>query len=469
MNHITKFWPLSDIYLDRNSSSLALSSKPLYRLAVEALARNFSNNPRCPKYRAAVAELPLGTRLDLLAEMCDYPSLVEVQWEILSDPLLVSDFIKYLSADLTPLVQCLQWLQSVKKPVPFQLFRQYKKLIEEKKWKDVPVRFDYRCGLRIGTFLTETGWTMEAIDILQLAHQHARCGTAEELTVLRQLMRAQTLTGKLINAMQTYDRMKILLSGITQQMESSQQLPNNLNEGQSLQDLKVAVFHSFSLYHFEEQSFDLSYAYGMHSLTSISERSPSRLVIDVLRQLVRACLGRRMHAKAAFILKHAIGLVVQHCGRFSPLYAETLEDLAILLLVCNHVSESVDVYEEAQQIYMQRYGSRNLMLSLAQGNLAYGLCLQAYVTGHRDRALQHVEKSIGNYKRIWPPEHRMLAQAFRLRATMELFIYPTRTEEQNGLLQDESFNHQDIEPLSVGEITGRIRLITEWEKRKDTK
>uniref|UniRef100_A0A182YF59 Anaphase-promoting complex subunit 5 n=1 Tax=Anopheles stephensi TaxID=30069 RepID=A0A182YF59_ANOST len=466
MNHIAKFWPLSDIHLaGRNSSSPVFSSKPLYRLAVEALARSYSNNPRCPHYRAAIEQLPLGSRLDLLAEMCDYPSLVEVQWQILSDPLLVSDFIKYLSSDLTPLVQCLQWLQSVKKPIPIQLFRQYKKLIEKKIWTGGVPRLDYRCGLRIGTFLTETGWTVEAIGILQLAQQHASFGTAEELAVLRQLMRAQTLAGKLINAGKTYDRMKRMLSNVIRQCAISQALSDKRSNGQSLQDLQMAVFHSFSLYHYEELNFELSYEYGMHSLARISARSPSRLVIDVLRQLVRACLGRRMHAKAAYILRQAIGLVVQHYGRVSALYAETLEDLALLLLVCNHVGESVDVYAEAQLLYMQLYGSRNLMLSLAQGNLAYGLCLQAYVTGRRDRALQHVAKSIGNYQRIWPPEHRMLAQVFRLRSTMELFTFSNATGEEPGFLQDELFNPQDIEPLSVKDLSAHLRVIEQWEKK----
>ncbi|XP_053667938.1 uncharacterized protein LOC128718333 [Anopheles marshallii] len=460
MYHAAKYWPLSDICMDRNSTILVHSCKPLYRLAVEAVTKSYANNPRCPKHRTAIEELALGTRLDLLAEMCDYPSLVEVQLEIVSDPLLVSDFIRHLSADLTPLVQCFQWLESVKKSVPIQLFRQYKKLTEEKFRTGSYSRLDYKCGLRIGTFLIETGWTVEAIGILRLAQQHTRFGTADELTVLRQLMRAQTLSGRLINASKTYGRMQRMLSSVIRLSKFTRGIPENESKLQSLHDLQIAVFHSFALYHFEALNFDLSYECGMQSLKRINKRSPPRLVIDVLRQLVRACLGHRMYFKASFILKLAIGLVVQQYGRESALYAETLEDLAILMLACNQVSESVEVYSEAQHIYIQLYGSRNLSISHAQGNLAYGLCLQAYVTGRRETAMLHVAKSVGNYKRILAPDHRMLIQVIRLRATMDLFTFSNSVDKGIEVIL---FNHKDIDPFSVRDISAKLQLIQLWD------
>ncbi|XP_049294390.1 uncharacterized protein LOC125769632 [Anopheles funestus] len=463
MYHMAKYWPLNDIHMGANSTCLLQNSKPLYRLAIEAITRNFSNNPRCPNYRAAVDELPLGTRLDLLAEMCDYPSLVDVQLQILSDPLLVSDFIRCLSGDLTPLVQCLQWLHSVKKSVPIQLFRQYKKLAEEKIRPGGYSRLDYRCGLRIGTFLIETGWTVEAIGILQLALQLARFGREEELPVLRQLMRAQTLAGKLINASKTYELIQQMLPKVTWLANFAHGIPGKENELQSLHDLQIAVFHSFSLYHFEDSYVQLSYLCGMESLNRISQRSPSRLVIDVLRQLVRACLGLRMYTKAAFILKLAIGLVVQNYGRVSALYAETLEDLAILWLACNKVGESVIVYADAQQIFKQLYGSRNLSISLAQGNLTYGLCLQAYVTGRRESALLLIAKTLRNYKRTLAPDHRMLIQVLRLRVTMDLLTFPNSVNRCTDVLQVELFDHNNIEPLSVRDINAQIELIQQWD------
>uniref|UniRef100_A0A182VT91 Uncharacterized protein n=1 Tax=Anopheles minimus TaxID=112268 RepID=A0A182VT91_9DIPT len=451
MSFVAKFWPLSDIHMGSNCASAVYSSKPLYRLAVEAVIRNFSNNPRCPNYRATIEELPLGVRLDMLAEMCDYPSLVEVQLQVLSDPLLVSDFIRHLSGDLTPLVHCIQWLLSVKKHVPMKLYRQYKKLTEEKISTGGYARLDYRCGLRIGTFLIEIGWTCEAIGVLQLAQQQACFGSAEELAVLRQLLRAETLAGAPNRAKKTYDRMERMLSNIMSVTSTvAQSLPDTENELQSLRDLQAAVFHSFSLYHFEDRNVHRSHECGMESLTSISTRSPSRLVIDVLRQLVRACLGCRLYTKAVFTLKLAFGLVVQDYGRMSALYAETLEDLAILLLACKQTSESVEVYAEAQHIYTQLYGSRNLRLFLAQGNLAYGLCLQAYLTGSRKRALLHIAKSVGNYKRNLPPQHRLLQQILRSRATVDLFKFPDVPSDYFGddEKEVELFNHKEIVPLS---------------------
>uniref|UniRef100_A0A182MQ27 Uncharacterized protein n=1 Tax=Anopheles culicifacies TaxID=139723 RepID=A0A182MQ27_9DIPT len=333
MNHMAKYWPLADIHLDRDSPSLVYSSKPLYRFAVEAVIRSFSNNPRCPSYREAVEELPLGMRLDLLAEMCDYPSLVEVQLQILSDPLLF----------------------------------------------------------------------------------------------------------------------------------------NSANQLQRLHDLQVSIFHSSSLFYFEgiRRTRHLSYKCAMQSLSKITKRSPSRLVIDVLRHFVRVCLYHRMYEKAVFTLKLAFCLVVHDYGRTSALYAGTLEDLAILLLACDQVTKSMEVYAEAQHIYMQLYGSRNLQLSLAQGNVAYGLCLQAYNTGRRDRALHHIALGLGNYKRNLPWEHRMVTQVSRLRTTIDLFTFPVGGNKENDVLQVELFNHKDIDPLSVKDIGYQLELIQHWENRSE--
>uniref|UniRef100_A0A182PJK5 Anaphase-promoting complex subunit 5 n=1 Tax=Anopheles epiroticus TaxID=199890 RepID=A0A182PJK5_9DIPT len=391
--------------------------------------------------------------------MCDYPSLVNIQLQILSNPLLISDFIRNFSNNLTPLVLCLQWLESVKQSLPIQLFRQYKKLIDEKIRTGGLFDFDYRCGLRIGTFLTETGWLVEAIGILQLTQQHAQFGTAEELTVLRHLMRAQTLAGKLIDASKTYDRMKRMLSNVIRQTMAIRHLPGKESEVQRLQDLQAAVCHSFSLYNFEDLNYVSSYDYGIQSLNMINYRSPCRLVIDVLRQVARVFLIHKKYEKAIEMMKLAIGLVAQEYGRVSALYAATLEDSAILLLACNQVSESVDVYGDAQQLYAELYGARNLLLSLAQGDLAYGLCLQAYVTGHRDRALCHVARAAGNYQRILPPDHRMLAQVRRLHATINLLTFDRETNGAIHELSVDCFNHKEIEPLSVRDIYPSIHAL----------
>uniref|UniRef100_A0A182MYB6 Uncharacterized protein n=1 Tax=Anopheles dirus TaxID=7168 RepID=A0A182MYB6_9DIPT len=405
------------------TSSVVYSSKSMYRLAVEAVVRTFSNLPRCTDLRESIGRLPRRSRLDVLGEMCDYPSLVDVQLEMLADPLLVSDFIRDFAADLTPLVQCLQWLQSVKKSLPLQLFRRYKTLLEEQSRTGALPRLDYRCGLRIGTFLTQTGWCVEAIGILGLTQQQTRLGSMEELAVLRQLMRAQVLAGKLINALKTSKRALLLTVNFIDH-------PSPVDEQPGL-DLRAGVFHSMALYHFEDANFVRSMEFTLHALGVLCERSPPRLIIDVFRQTARTALGRRHYRKAAFMLQQAMARVAHRYGRTSAPYAELLEDLAILLLAHHQVTDSVNTFADAQHIYTQLYGARNLLLSLGQGNLAYGLCLQAYITGRRERALQHVAKAIVNYKRTLPPDHRMLVQVYRLRATIDLFHFRRRHEMES--------------------------------------
>ncbi|XP_053678198.1 amyloid protein-binding protein 2-like [Anopheles nili] len=451
MHHVAKFWPLSDVHLGRSTPPKTFTAPSLYRLAVEAFVRSFSDNPRCNGYRVAIGQLPVTVRLDVLCEMCDCPSLIEAQLHILSDPLLFSDLIRYRSSALTPLVRCVQWLQSAKESLPAELCTRYRRLVDTKPHTDDHKRLDYRCGLRIGTFLTQTGWTVEAIAILLITRHQTRLGSPDELAVLRQLLRAQTLTGKLKDASKTYQRMEKVKRWILLLPET---------ETGRLHDLFASVWHSFALFHFESRSFRESFECGEHALSWLGERSPSRLVVDVYRLLARASVGQRLFESAEVLLEQAIARAMRDFGRTSAPYAETLEELAMFLLARSQVGESVDVYAEAQHIYMQLYGSRNLLLSLAQGDLAYGLCLQAYVTGRRDRALQHVEQAIGNYNRILPKYHRLFVQVRRLRVTIDMLKFYT-----NGDTTDTpTFNYREVyEPLSVEDISS-IRSVQQVPK-----
>uniref|UniRef100_A0A182Q5I7 Anaphase-promoting complex subunit 5 n=1 Tax=Anopheles farauti TaxID=69004 RepID=A0A182Q5I7_9DIPT len=408
--------------------------RSMCQLAVEAVVRTFSNNPRCEEMRASIGMLPLHLKLNVLGEMCDYPSLVAVQLDLLTDPLLVSDFISEFATDLTPLVQCFQWLQSVKQSLAMQLFHRYRTLLAEKSRTagGLP-RLDYRCGLRIGTFLTQTGWYVEAIGMLNLTTQQTRLGSPEELAVLRQLMCAQVLAGRLKHAQQTGQRVD--------------KLNMSLLHGRPLHNLRAGIMHSFSLFYFEDINFTCSYNHTVQSLAFLSERSPPRLIIDVFRQAARASLGRRFYAKAAFMLQQAMARVARVYGRTSAPYAELLEDLAIQLLARNQVTDSVNTFADAHHIYTQLYGARNLLLSTGQGNLAYGLCLQAYVTGRHDRALQHVAKAIANYRRTLPPDHRMLVQVGRLRATIALFHFRRRSPVEQ--LDVAAFLQQIAQPMPL--------------------
>ncbi|XP_052870420.1 amyloid protein-binding protein 2-like [Anopheles cruzii] len=217
-------------------------------------------------------------------------------------------------------------------------------------------------------------------------------------------------------------------------------------------DLAAAVHLALSLYQLEVCEVSLSYHYAVLALELLSESASHRLVIDVCRQLARACLARQFYAKANHLLRQAIARAGEWFGKQSAQYAETLEDYAMYLLARDNVTDCVNVFSEAQQIYLRLYGSRNLLLAHAQGNIVFGLCLQAYVIGRVDQAMHHVEKTMANFARILPAGHRLLVQGRRLRTTMGLLLF--------GLDTGSRWTHED----EHGQDLQRVEKLSEKER-----
>ncbi|XP_049538665.1 amyloid protein-binding protein 2-like [Anopheles darlingi] len=476
MRSVARFWPLADVHLEQRrgvdgDESVAApagnSNKPrtLYRCTLEALVRHYSNNPRSSGYRAAVQWLPLAVRLEVLEDMCDYPHLLDVQQELLSDPVLISEALRWLPSDRAKLVRCFQWLECNRRPVTDRLCQRYQRVCVKVQVGDEDRDgAGIRCGVRIATFLTETGWLREAIKILRTACLLAEAGSEAELDVLRQLLRAQSLGGKGIDARQTCHRLMALLARFPHLLRLPPAPPScNVRANvRCRNDVAVGAYLAVSLYELEVRECTLSYHYGVLALELLTDCSPGRLIVDVCRQLARACLTRKQYGRTGLLLRQAIAWARNCYGKASAQYAETLEDYAMYLLARNTVTESVGVFTEAQHIYLRLYGPRNLLLAHAQGNLVFGLCLQAYVHEHRDRAVQHVENSMANFERILPHEHRLLVQGRRLRTSMDLLLFDADegTESSGGAVEERSpaveqelkLDKMDDGPLPVHEL-----------------
>ncbi|XP_050098666.1 amyloid protein-binding protein 2-like [Anopheles aquasalis] len=437
MRSVARFWPLADVHLERRgddddgddatvAADRASASKPrtLYRCTLEALVRHYSNNPRSSGYRAAVQCLPLAVRLEVLEDMCDYPHLLDEQQELLSDPVLISEALRQLPADRTKLVRCFQWLECNRRPVTDRLCQRFQRAcVKLQVGNEDRERDGIRRGLTIAGFLTETGWLREAIKILRTACLLAKTGSEVELEVLRQLLRAQSLGAKGIEARQTCHRLTATVVRYPHLLRPPQQTPSCYDGMQCRNDVAVGTYLALSLYELEMREITLSYHYAVMALEMLTDCSPGRLIVDVCRQLAKACLTRKQYARTGLLMRQAIAWARNCYGKGSAQYAETLEDYAMYLLARNAVTESVGVFAEAQHIYLRLYGPRNLLLAHAQGNLVFGLCLQAYVHEQRERAVQHVENSMANFERILPHDHRLLVQGRRLRSSMDLLLF----------------------------------------------
>uniref|UniRef100_A0A182IPJ4 Uncharacterized protein n=1 Tax=Anopheles atroparvus TaxID=41427 RepID=A0A182IPJ4_ANOAO len=410
-----RFWPLIELHSGRcwtEPATRLRRADTLYVLSLRAVVCSFANNPRGVGYRMEIERLPLSIRLDVLYEMCDHPALVEVLLQLLSDPVALSDLIQYVPLKTAKLVSCLQWLESVKRSLPAQLEDRYRQLVEA----DTPEqRTDYRCGLRIGTFLADAGWFVHAAAILGLSLQQTVSGSDEELIVLTQLLGTLSRSGKLVEAGHFYHRINLRMMVINPQDQ-------NIHRA-DFPDLMARVYHNLSLYHYENQEVALSYLHGVQSLEMLGRSSPTRLVWDVFRQLARACLSHRYFSKAKLLLDQALARAGTGYGLTSAPYAETLEDYAVYLLAQDNVDASEDVFSVAQFIYLELFGSRNLLLSLAQGSLTFGLCRQAFAMGRRDEALAHVTERLGAFQRMMGPDHRLVVQLRRLLVTMRVILF----------------------------------------------
>ncbi|XP_035794289.1 amyloid protein-binding protein 2-like [Anopheles albimanus] len=432
MRSVARFWPLADVHLERRgtddepaTTAAGSSCKPrtLYRCTLEALVRHYSNNPRSSGYRAAVQCLPLAVRLEVLEDMCDYPHLLDVQQELLSDPVLISAVLTRVPADRTKLVRCFQWLECNRRPVTDRLCQRYQRAcvkvqVDDEEREGAGIRL----GLTIAAFLIETGWLREAIKILRTACLLAKTGSEVELEVLRQLLRAQALGAKELDARQTCHRLTAAVVRHPHLLGPPRGPPCSVGV-RCRNDVAVGVYLALSLYELEMREISLSYHYAVLALEMLTDCSPGRLIVDVCRQLAKACLTRKQYARTGLLLRQAIAWARTCYGKGSAQYAETLEDYAMYLLARNAVTESVGVFTEAQHIYLRLYGPRNLLLAHAQGNLVFGLCLQAYVHEQRERAVQHVENSMANFERILPHDHRLLVQGRRLRSSMDLLLF----------------------------------------------
>ncbi|KFB47329.1 hypothetical protein ZHAS_00015637 [Anopheles sinensis] len=441
-----RFWPLIDLHLGRHCTgqkSRVNGTETLYVLALRALVGGFADDPRNDRYRKEIQQLPVAIRVDVLCDMCDHPSLGDVLLELLADPVEFSNLLQHVPQKSVKLVCCLQWLESVQKSLPAQLEERYRAIVEGG-------RRDYRCGLRIGTFLADAGWHLQAATIFKLSLQQTDPRSVEELTVMVQLLRAFASSGRLADGSHVYQRIKVRLKDI---------YPQNLTtRGTAEADLCASVYQNFSLYHYEGQEFGLSYLYAVLSLNLLDRSSNTRLALGVWRQLARACMAQRYFGRAKLLLEQAISRAGYCYGLTSTPYAEALEDYALYLLAQNNAACG-EVFMVAQHIYLDLFGSRNLLLSLAQGNLTFGLCRQAIGVGHRDAALAYVTERLNTFRRMLGQDHRLVVQLQRLLVTIR--VMPFQDDQSTcGFVPKDSTTIVDVtklretvdHPLSIEDV-----------------
>ncbi|XP_059482685.1 amyloid protein-binding protein 2 [Neocloeon triangulifer] len=279
----------------------------------------------------------------------------------------------------------------------------------------VSVNADYNVaielGLRLGSFLSEAGWFLESEEILRwcvvlLDSMLDRFPTEIKymrlkLEVLHKLLHAQTVYSLFEQASGTHHK----ASDLVKQMASVNQAPN-----------LAGLYAEFSVLYFFRSQYDEAYRWSNAALQELVPNLPVGVVIDVLRQASKACVVKRKFQRAELLIKQAVARAIDTYGFSHPKYADTLLDFGFYLLNYDSISHSVTVYQAALDARKKIFRELNLLVAVANEDLAYALYVHEYSSGHFSDAKANAERAIETMSKILPADHLLLASSNRVLA-----------------------------------------------------
>ena len=114
---------------------------------------------------------------------------------------------------------------------------------------------------------------------------------------------------------------------------------------------QAAYFTEFSAYCYVRSKYDESYAFAMQAVTQLHDgRTPPKTMIDVLRQASKACVVKRLFAKAELLIQAAVSMAREVFGTSHPKYADCLVDYGFYLLNVDSIRKSLQAYRSALEV-----------------------------------------------------------------------------------------------------------------------
>lgn len=183
---------------------------------------------------------------------------------------------------------------------------------------------------------------------------------------------------------------------------------------------------------FAKSQYDAAYLYGERALKELKDDLPPKTVVDVLRQVSKACVVKREFEKAELLVRGAVNLAWEEFGKEHPKFADALLDYGFYLLNVDCIAQSVVVYQLALNVRNHFFKGSNINVAIAHEDLAYATYVLEYSSGHFERARHHAERAIAIITHILPSEHLLLASSKRVKALIleEIAIDSNNKEEQ---------------------------------------
>lgn len=310
-------------------------------------------------------------------------------------------------------------------------------------------------GLRLGTFLAESGWLEESLNVLtqvlllieRLDYDYTTL--IIELDCLQRLLHAQATFCCFKEAATTQTLALDIVDKI-----GVERVPNCL-----LANLYIQI----SVLHFSRSEYDLSYSWSVKALKKLKQNTPDKIVVDVLRQAAKSCVVKRHFKRANMLITLAVKRAKNVFGKNHQKYADALLDNGFFLLNVDSIVNSVNIYKDALVIRRHIFGARNFHVAVAHEDLAYALYVHEYSSGRFQTAREHVVKAIDIMKDLVPCNHLMLASAKRVKALIleeiALDNMASQNLTENGLLTESEELHQSALQLSL-EAFGEINVQT---------
>ena len=114
---------------------------------------------------------------------------------------------------------------------------------------------------------------------------------------------------------------------------------------------QAAYFTEFSAYCYVRSKYDESYAFAMQAVSQLQDgKAPPKTMIDALRQASKACVVKRLFAKAELLIQAAVGLAREVFGTSHPKYADCLVDYGFYLLNVDSIRKSLQAYRNALEV-----------------------------------------------------------------------------------------------------------------------
>lgn len=256
-------------------------------------------------------------------------------------------------------------------------------------------------GHYLASFLIDGGWFLEAAEILTTITNSLQTTSESNWNILAKLLQARS-------EYRQFDQAEKILDTLLIDIDN--------NHDKALCDLSY-VYCEVSNFYFWKSMYKDSYQWSLKAVKSISaSTTPTRAVIDILRQAGKSSVVTRRYPLAQMLLREALLKAHATYGPRHLKYADCLQDYAFYLLNVDNVGLSVQAYEEALTIRNEILGQNNLLVAKLYEELAYATYVHEYSKGNFSKAQDQAETAIAIMKEIIPANHLMVASSQRVLA-----------------------------------------------------